>query len=67
LKQWGYEKNLPAKDMEALVLISRKRAAQGKETVFYHGGSEVKKQRLNNFKRRQGSKDTECTILDVGE
>jgi Clr5 domain len=61
LKEWGFQKNLPARDMAILVSKREKRLQEDeKETVFYlkcgvdgEVKVEVKVERLENFKKRQ--------------
>jgi hypothetical protein len=52
--EWNLKKNIPAKDMGILVAKAKKRERdQGKETVFFHGDSQVAPDRFQHFKRRK--------------
>jgi Clr5 domain len=61
LKEWGFQKNIPASDMAILVSKSQKRLREeGKDTIFYlksglEGSDlvEVKIERLESFKKRK--------------
>ncbi|TVY33465.1 hypothetical protein LOCC1_G007635 [Lachnellula occidentalis] len=54
LKEWGFDKNIPAQHMRILVAKAEKRARDdGKETVFLHRGFQVGQEKLEHFKRRK--------------
>jgi hypothetical protein len=53
LKEWGCKKNMTTDDMQWIVAKGTKRAREGKDTDFFHGGIEVTTQRIENFKRRK--------------
>ena len=57
LKEWRFEKNLSASDMSIIVAKSEKRVREeGKDTVFFHGQSEITQERIEQFKRRKTTK-----------
>ncbi|KUJ17416.1 uncharacterized protein LY89DRAFT_718116 [Mollisia scopiformis] len=54
LKSWKFEKNVSSAAMGILIAKSEKRKREeGKETQFFHGGAEIKKMRLESFKKRR--------------
>jgi len=52
LKEWNFDKYLRAADMKIIVAKESKRAAEGKETVFYIAGQEMNAEKIENFKKR---------------
>jgi hypothetical protein len=57
LKGWKFEKNMTANDMSALVAKHEKpKRDEGKETKFFHSGSEIKSEKFENFKKGKLSK-----------
>jgi hypothetical protein len=52
LKEWNFDKYLRATDMKIIVAKEYKRAAEGKETIFYSAGQEMNAERIENFKKR---------------
>jgi hypothetical protein len=54
LEEWRFEKNIWATDMSIIVAKAEKRGREeGKETVFFHGQSEITRERIEQFKRRK--------------
>lgn len=54
LKEWRFEKNLSKHDMEIIVAKARKRARdESKDTVFFYGNTQVRPERIENFKKRK--------------
>jgi len=54
LKEWNFEKHLSKTDMAVIVAKSEKRLREeGKQTAFFHGGSQITLEKLENFKRRK--------------
>jgi len=53
LKEWEFDKKLTEKTMKILVAKAEKRAREGKETVFYHGGSQIASKKIERFKRQK--------------
>ncbi|PMD60667.1 uncharacterized protein K444DRAFT_387287, partial [Hyaloscypha bicolor E] len=54
LKEWNFDKNISSRDMSIVVAKSDKRARDnGKETVFFHGETQITRQRIEQFKRRK--------------
>jgi hypothetical protein len=54
LKEWNFEKNLKKSQMDVLVAKAAKRSTdEDKDTVFYHGKTEISSQRVQNFKKRR--------------
>ena len=53
LKSWNFDKYLSTSDMKFVVAKAEKRSRQGKETIFFHGDSQVTSERIQNFKKRK--------------
>lgn len=54
LKEWNFEKNIPAKEMGAMVEIAEKRKREeGKDTIFRRGGLIVPHDKFESFKKRK--------------
>ncbi|KUJ12354.1 uncharacterized protein LY89DRAFT_738142 [Mollisia scopiformis] len=54
LKEWGFEKNIPAKEIGIMAKIAEKRKREeGKETSFERGGLLVPQNKLDAFKKRK--------------
>ena len=54
LKEWNFEKNIPASDMAMVLSKAEKRSREeGKETTIFHGGNQISKERIEQFKRRR--------------
>ena len=67
LKEWGFEKHISATDMSIIVAKAEKRVREeGKETVFFHGQSEITPQRIERFKRRKTTKAVEDMLPSAG-
>ncbi|KAH8780621.1 hypothetical protein F5882DRAFT_500542 [Hyaloscypha sp. PMI_1271] len=68
LKEWNFDKNISSHDMSIIVAKSDKRARdEGKETVFFHGETQITRQRIEQFKRRKTWKAAEPVSPGVGE
>jgi hypothetical protein len=53
LKEWKFEKNVPAKEMSFMAAKARKRELEdGKETVFYRNGILVDASKVENKKQK---------------
>lgn len=62
LKDWGFQKNHAAKDIAILISKRAKRLRDdGKETVFFQDGIQIRMGKLENFKRRK----TQQTALPI--
>jgi hypothetical protein len=67
LKEWRFEKNISATDMNIIVAKAEKRVREeGKETVFFHGQSEITQERIEQFKRRKTTKAVDEVLPNVG-
>lgn len=66
LKEWEFEKNLTEKTMKILVAKEKKRAREGKETVFYHHGSQITSKRIETFKRQKITNESEEASPSAG-
>jgi hypothetical protein len=56
LKEWNFDKHLPATNMGIILAKDTMRATEeGKETVFFNGGQEINAERIENFKKRMNS------------
>jgi len=54
LKEWNFDKHLSQTDMAVIVSKGEKRTREeGKETLFFHGGLQIRPEKLENFKRRK--------------
>ncbi|KAN0099382.1 hypothetical protein V8E51_013157 [Hyaloscypha variabilis] len=53
LKEWGFVKNLPSPAWQFILYKETELAKEGKVTVFYYGGHEVTRERINKFKSRE--------------
>ena len=53
LKEWGYEKNIKTYDMQCIVAKGTKREREGKDTIFFHGDTQITATRIENFKKRK--------------
>jgi hypothetical protein len=54
LKAWNFDKNVSATDMGIVAAKAEKRAREeGKETIFFHGDSQILPERIEYFKRRK--------------
>jgi len=68
LKEWNFDKNISNHDMSIVVAKSNKRARDdGKETVFFHGETQITPQRIEQFKRRKTGKAAEPVSPGAGE
>jgi hypothetical protein len=67
LKDWNFEKNVPANEMGFVVSKAEKRKlVEGKDTVFFRGDTQISSDRIEHFKKRKVMKDSE-TSSNVGE
>jgi hypothetical protein len=67
LKEWRFEKNISATDMNIIVAKAEKRVREeGKETVFFHGKTEITRERIEQFKRRKTTKAIEEALPSAG-
>jgi hypothetical protein len=77
LKSWGYEKYLNSADKKILVAKADKRTREeGKNTAFFHRGSEIQPNKIECFKKRKMTNFVEavspsagksCTVCDTIE
>jgi len=67
LKEWKFEKYLSDQDKMIIIAKAEKRARDGKDTVFYHGDTEITTERIENFKRRKVSKETDVEYPTAGK
>jgi hypothetical protein len=57
LKEWGFQKNRPSREMAILISKRDKRLRdEGKDTIFFQNGAEIRGGRLENFKKRKTTK-----------
>ena len=53
-KLWEVEKNIPARDMKAIVaLVERRKREHGKDSQVYYKGRLVEVRKIDRFKRRK--------------
>jgi hypothetical protein len=58
LKEWGFEKYVPATTMKILVAKAERRArVENKETVFFHGKTRIASERIDLFKKRKAFRE----------
>ena len=68
LKEWSFEKYLPADSMKVIVAKANKRKLdEGKETVFFHHGVKVASTRIETFKKRKVTKDVDVDSPNAGK
>lgn len=54
LKQWKFEKNVPANEMTFMVAKAGKwKMTEGKDTVFFRAGARITSDRMEHFKKRK--------------
>jgi hypothetical protein len=67
IKEWKFEKHLKAENMMTVLTKAEKRARdEGKESIFFHAGSEISNQRIVNFKKRKIAQKLESTSPIIG-
>jgi len=67
LKEWRFDKYISENDMDIVVVIAAKRARdEGKETIFFLGEAQILPGRIEQFKRRKTSKNTEPVSPSAG-
>jgi hypothetical protein len=67
LKEWGYDKYLSTTEMQIVIAKAEKRAREeGKETMFFHGESQITTKRIENFKKRKLTKELEVASPSAG-
>jgi hypothetical protein len=67
LKEWKFDKYLSDADKRVIVAKTEKRAREGKDTIFFHGESEITAERIQNFKRRNGAREVEAISPSAGQ
>lgn len=56
MKEWNFDKYLPAAHMNVMIAKAEKRRRdEGKETAFLHGNTEIRPARFDSFKRRKAT------------
>ena len=64
LKEWKFEKNVPAKEMSFMAAKARKRELEdGKETVFYRNGVLVDASKVENKKQKLNTEDVDKIMV----
>jgi hypothetical protein len=67
LKEWNFEKYVPASQMRILVAKAEKRAREeNKETVFFNGETQIDPQRFSLFKKRKSTKEADAASPSAG-
>jgi hypothetical protein len=66
LKEWDFDKYLSDWDKRIIVAKAEKRALEGKNTIFFHGESEITAERIQNFKRRKSAREAEAISPSAG-
>lgn len=67
LKEWNFEKYVPASQMRILVAKAKKRAREEhKETVFFNGETQIAPERINLFKKRKFTREVEAASPSAG-
>lgn len=68
LKEWGFQKNRPSREMAILVSKRDKRLRdEGKDTIFFQNGAEIRVERLESFKKRKTTKIVQPVSPSAGE
>ncbi|KUJ15238.1 uncharacterized protein LY89DRAFT_670738 [Mollisia scopiformis] len=64
LDEWKFNKNIRTDEMLFVLAKGEKRAKHdGKDTVFFHGGSRIKRQKIEKFKRKSvANQQTDGTV-----
>lgn len=58
LKEWKFDKNVPADEMSFTVAKTEKRKTiEGKDTVFFRGETQITSDRIEHFKKRKLGKN----------
>jgi hypothetical protein len=64
LKEWKFEKNVPAKEMSFMAAKARKRELEdGKETAFYRNGVLVDASKVENKKQKLNVDDVDKLMV----
>jgi hypothetical protein len=67
LKEWNFDKNISSIHMSILVAKAEKRVREdGKETVFFHGLSQIARERVEQFKRRKTTQGIDAVSPSAG-
>ena len=67
LKEWNFEKYVPANEMNFVVAkLLKRQADEGRDTVFFRGETQITTDRIENFKKRKTVKDSDALIADAG-
>jgi len=56
IKEWGYQKNVKAHDMQWIIAKRTERALEGKDTNFFFGSLPVTTEQIDNAERRKTTK-----------
>ncbi|TVY81805.1 hypothetical protein LSUE1_G004926 [Lachnellula suecica] len=66
-KEWKFDNNISARGMNIVLVKADKRAKdEGKDTIIFHGKSQVTRERIEQFKRRRHTKDIESVSPSAG-
>jgi hypothetical protein len=67
LKDWNFDKNISAHGMSIVLAKAQKRSKnEGKETAIFHGGAQITRERVEQFKRRKTTKDADAVSPSAG-
>jgi hypothetical protein len=67
LKEWNFDKNISAHGMSIVLAKAQKRSKdEGKETAIFHGGVQITRERVEQFKRRKTAKDADAVSPSAG-
>ena len=54
MKEWNFEKNLPANEMAFIAAkVDKRKFEEGKDTNFFRGNIKIEAGRIENFKKRK--------------
>jgi hypothetical protein len=67
LKEWNFEKYVPADEMSFIVAkLGKRKTDEGKDTLFFRGETRITPDRIENFKKRKIVKDVVLLVADAG-
>ena len=53
ISEWGLSKNIPDKEMRAIISLQEERLQEGKSSAFEYRGRKVDQNKIERFKRRR--------------
>jgi hypothetical protein len=66
MQEWGFEKNIPAKEMKFMAIKAWKRELEdGKETIFCRNGTAVDRGKAEMFKKQKLNSENSFVIQSI--